>query len=83
MCETEIFDCFVDSEEQSDTAMFQAAMDINHFRQLIREAEQEHSVARDPAHVKEFAKSIASNMKHHGMHTVTHRLTALFPGLPR
>ena len=58
----------VDSEEeQSDTAAFQAALDINRFRRLIREAEQEHSVAYDPPHIKGVAKSIASNMKHHGI----------------
>ena len=57
----------VDSEEQSDTAAFQAAMDITHFRQLIREAEKERSVEFDPPNVKEVAKTIASNMKHRGM----------------
>jgi len=57
----------LDFEEQADTAAFQTAMDINHFRQSIREAEQEHSVVYDPPSVKEAAKSIASSMKHRGM----------------
>jgi len=59
---------FADSDDQSDTTAFPAAMDISHFRQLIREAEQEYSIARDPPRMKEVAKSIASNMKLHGVH---------------
>lgn len=58
----------IDSEEQSDTTSFLAAMNINHFRQLIREAERDHSVACDPSRVRGVAKSIASDMKHRGMH---------------
>lgn len=47
----------VDSEEQSDGASYQPTMDLGRFRQLIREAEQDHSALRDPPRVKGATKS--------------------------
>ena len=56
-----------DSEEQSDAASYQPTMDLDRFRQLIREVEQENVVSRDTRRVKDVAKSSARNAKHNGV----------------
>ena len=51
-----------DSEEQSYTASYQPTMDLNRFRQLIREIEQENLVAQHAGCAKDVAKSSASGV---------------------
>ena len=58
-----------DSEEQSDSATYQPTMDLSRFRQLIREAEQDHLALREPPRVKGASKSSnTSNMALSGVY---------------
>jgi len=63
-----------DSEEQSYAASYQPTMDLNRFRQLIREMERENLVAQHARHVKDVAKSGASSVKHNGVFMLHHLL---------
>ena len=58
---------FTDSEEKSDRASFQDRVDLDRFRQLIREAEQEHSASYEPPYLKDIVNSGASTVKNNGM----------------
>jgi len=60
-----------DSEDESDSASYQPAMDLDCFRQLIRDAEQEHS--HDAPRVKENKKFGASTLTRTGMYSVVHK----------
>ena len=63
-----------DSEEQSYAASYQPTMDLNRFRQLIREIEQENLVAQRAGRATDVAKSIASSVKHNGVFMLHHSL---------